>query len=196
MEALPQEILDIIALAVAQAAQQTAEALRSEQQAAPQRNYFKIMEKLLYSYPTLKRIVSDKAEYTKVEWQGRSGVVRFNPNATWKSQEDRIEELERDKEAEYDLTTKEFRRIDRVVRAFEDRKEFVVIRMYYFNENADGTPRAADAPEITWEEIEEALDKGVKTLGRWRNNIVNDMAICLFGIDAAIQAGTSRKGKE
>lgn len=122
--------------------------------------------------------------------------MRFNPNATWKSQEDRIEELERDKEAEYDLTTKEFRRIDRVVRAFEDRKEFVVIRMYYFNEQADGTPRAADAPETTWEEIEEALDKGVKTLGRWRNNIVNDMAICLFGIDAAIQAGTSRKGKE
>ena len=196
MEALPQEILDMIALAVAQAAQQTAEALRSEQKAAPERNYFKIMEKLLYSYPTLKRVVSDKAEYTKVEWQGRSGVVRFNPNATWKSQEDRIEELERDKEAEYDLTTKEFRRIDRVVRAFEDRKEFVVIRMYYFNEHADGTPRAADAPEITWEEIEEALDKGVKTLGRWRNNIVNDMAICLFGIDAAIQAGTSRKGKE
>lgn len=196
MEALPQEILDIIALAVTQAAQQTAEALRSEQQAAPERNYFKIMEKLLFSYPTLKRIVSDKVGYTKVEWQGRSGVLKFNPNRAWKSEEEKIEELERDKEAEYDLTAKEFRRLDRVVQAFKDRKEFVVIRMYYFNENADGTPRAADAPEMTWEEIEAELDKGVKTLGRWRNNIVNDMAICLFGIDAAIQAGTIRKGKE
>ena len=61
MGELPKEILDLIALAVTQATQQTAEALRSVQQGAPERNYFKIMEKLLYSYPTLKRIVSDKA---------------------------------------------------------------------------------------------------------------------------------------
>ena len=104
METLPQSVLDLIALAVTQATQQTAEALRSAQQTAPERNYFKIMEKLLYSYPALKRIVSDKAAYTKVELQGRSGDVRFKPNAAWKSQEDRLEELERDKEAEFDTT--------------------------------------------------------------------------------------------
>ena len=70
MGELPKEILDLIALAVTQATQQTAEALRSVQQGAPERNYFKIMEKLLYSYPTLKRIVSDKNKITlHTSWQ-------------------------------------------------------------------------------------------------------------------------------
>lgn len=193
MGELPKEILDLIALAVTQATQQTAEELRSVQQTAPERNYFKIMEKLLYSYPTLKRIVSDKAAYTKVELQGHSGVVRFNPNAAWKSQEDRLEELEREKEAEFDTTLKDFRRLDRVIQQFRERKEFVVVRMYYFNESADGTPKAADAPEATWEDLSIELEKDIKTLRRWRSKIVNDMAICLFGIDAAIQAGTGAK---
>lgn len=193
MEQLPQNVLDIIAAAVAQATRQTVEVL---QQQAPERNYFKITEKLLYSYPTLKRIVSDKTAYTRVELQGRSGVVRFNPNAAWKSQEDRLEELERDKEAEFDTTLKDFRRLDRVVQQFRERKEFVVVRMYYFNESADGTPLPEDAQEMTWEEVSFQVDKGLKTVIRWRNEIVNDMAICLFGIDAAIQAGTERKKKE
>lgn len=196
MGELPKEILDLITLAVTQATQQTAEALRSVQQNAPERNYFKIMEKLLYSYPTLKRIVSDKAAYTKVELQGRSGVVRFNPNAARKSQEDRLEELEREKEAEFDTTLKDFRRLDRVIQQFRERKEFVVVRMYYFNESADGTPKAADAPQATWEVLSEEIGKEIKTLSRWRNNIVNDMAICLFGFEAAIQQGTERRKKE
>lgn len=197
MGELPKEILDLIALAVTQATQQTAESLRSVQQGAPERNYFKIMEKLLYSYPTLKRIVSDKAGYTRVELQERSkSVVRFNPSGQWKSREDIVEDMERDKEAEFDTTLKDFRRIEKVIRQFEDRKEFVVVRMYYFNENADGTPKAADAPQATWEVLSEEIGKEIKTLSRWRNNIVNDMAICLFGFEAAIQQGTERKKKE
>ena len=49
---------------------------------------------------------------------------------------------------------------------------------------------------MTWEEVSFQIDKGLKTVIRWRNEIINDMAICLFGIDAAIQAGTERKKKE
>lgn len=193
MEQLPQNVLDIIAAAVARATRQTVEVL---QQQAPERNYFKITEKLLYSYPTLKRIVSDKAAYTRVELQGRSGVVRFNPNKAWKSPDDILEDMEKDKEAEYDITAKEFKRLDRVIQAFKDRKEFTVIRLYYFKEREDGTPLPEDAQEMTWEEVSFRVDKALKTVMRWRNEIVNDMAICLFGIDAAIQAGTERKKKE
>ncbi len=195
MDALPQSVLDIINTAVTQAIQQTITALQSGgQQAAPERNYFKITEKLLYSYPTLKRIVSDKAAYTRVEFQERSkSVVRFNPSGQWKSRDDIIEDMEQDKEAEFDTTLKDFRRLDRVIQQFSDRKEFVVIRLYYFNENADGTPKAADAPEATWEDLSVILEKEIKTLRRWRSKIVNEMAIALFGIDAAIQAGTSNK---
>lgn len=192
METLPQSVLDIIAAAVERATQETA-----AMQQVPDRNYFKITEKLLYSYPALRRIVSDKASYTKVDLQERSkSVVRFNPSGQWKSREDVIESLERDKEAEFDITARDFKKLDRVIQQFKDRKEFPVIRLYYFKENADGTPRSQDAPEMTWEELSAELDRGIKTVTRWRNEIVNDMAICLFGIDAAIQAGTERKKKE
>ena len=199
MDALPQSVLNIINAAVTQAVQKavqdTTAALKAEEPAghATERDYFKIMEKLLYSYPTLKRIVSDKTAYTSVELRERSkSIVQFRPNTQWKSREDVIEELEQDKEAEYDKTLKDFRKIERVINQFKDRKEFVVIRLYYFKENIDGTPREENEQETTWEEVSFALEKEIKTLRRWRNNIVNDMALCLFGIDAAIQAGTIR----
>lgn len=197
MDALPQSVVDIINAAVTKAVQkavkETTAALKAEEPAAPapERDYFKIMEKLLYSYPTLKRIVSDKAAYTSVELRERSkSLVQFRPNTQWKSRDDIIDEMERDKEAEYDKTLKDFRRIERVIQEFKDRKEFAVVRLYYFKENIDGTPRAEGEQEITWEDVSFALEREIKTLRRWRSNIVNDMALCLFGIDAAIQAGT------
>lgn len=206
MAALPQNILDMINTAVTQAAQQAAKETAEALQAAAQpvdhseRNYFKIVEKLLYSYPMLKRLVSDKNAYTKVELQERSrSLVRFSPNTQWKSRDDIIEEMERDKETEYDTTLKDFRRIERVIQQFKDRKEFVVVRLYYFKEHIDGSPRTEDEEAVTWEivgdELQEAgILREVKTARRWRNTIINDMAICLFGIEAAIQAGTSREG--
>ena len=33
----------------------------------------------------------------------------------------------------------------------------------------------------------------IKTARRWRNKIVNDMAVCVFGIPAAVSAATYRK---
>lgn len=197
MGALPQNVLDIINAAVTQAVQtavkETTAALKAGAPPAPERDYFKIMEKLLYSYPTLKRIVSDKAAYTRVDLQERSkSLVRFSQNTQWKSRDDIIDEMEQDKAAEYDKTLKDFRRIERVIQQFKDRKEFIVVRLYYFKENADGTPIAEGEQEITWEDVSFTLEREVKTLRRWRNNIVNDMALCLFGIDAAIQAGTIR----
>ena len=35
--------------------------------------------------------------------------------------------------------------------------------------------------------------KEIKTARRWRNKIVNDMAVCVFGIPAAVSAATYRK---
>lgn len=195
MAALPQNILDIINMAVSQAVKQTTAALQATAPPAaePERDYFKIMEKLLYSYPTLKRVVSDKAAYTKVELQERSkSVVAFNFNTAHKSREDIVDEMERDKEEEYGKTLKDFRRIERVILQFKDRKEFALVRLYYFQENLDGTPRPPDAPQITLLDAAFEIGKDEKTVRRWRNAVVNDMAICLFGIEAAIQTGTIR----
>jgi hypothetical protein len=195
MATLPQNVLEIINMAVQQAVKQTKEELKATAPPAaePERDYFKIMENLLYSYPTLKRIVSDKAAYTKVELKERSkSVVGFNYNATRKSHDDIIDELERDKEEEFGKTLKDFRRIERVILQFKDRKEFDVIRIYYFGESKVGTQKPEGSPAVTWDDVSFELEKDVKTLRRWRANLVNDMAICLFGIEAAVQAGTIR----
>ena len=79
---------------------------------------------------------------------------------------------------------------------FEGQKEFVVIRLYYFGEDISGNPRG-DGKAATWEEVAAELEaagilKEIKTARRWRNKIVNDMAVCIFGIAAAVSAGTYR----
>lgn len=66
----------------------------------------------------------------------------------------------------------------------------------YFGEDINGNPR--EGGTATWEEITEELSdagilKEIKTARRWRNKIVNDMAVCVFGIPAAVSAATYRK---
>ena len=84
----------------------------------------------------------------------------------------------------------------RAISLFEGHKEFVVIQLYYFGEDINGNPR--EGGTATWEEIAEELSdagilKEIKTARRWRNKIVNDMAVCVFGIPAAVSAATYRK---
>lgn len=86
--------------------------------------------------------------------------------------------------------------MERAINLYRDRKEFTVVRMYYFGEDYEGRPRESGKP-YTWEELafdleEAGVLKGVKTACRWRNKIVNDMAVCVFGIAAAVSAATYR----
>ena len=40
------------------------------------------------------------------------------------------------------------------------------------------------------------LIRDAKSARRWRNKIVNDMAVCMFGKPAAVGAGTYRKERD
>lgn len=169
-------------------------------------NYFRAMESLLFNYKKLAALVADYEAYTHVELQGKSAsITSYSPSSgnAYRTQEDILEELERDKVAAYHRTRARFEEIDRVIKLFADRKEFHVVRMYYFGEDAQGNQRPADAPPYTWEDIADALGglglvRDAKSARRWRNKIVNDMAVCMFGKPAAVSAGTFRKerGKE
>lgn len=164
-------------------------------------NYFRAMESLLYNYNKLAALVADYEEYTRVELKGKSNsIVAFSPSGSgqYKTQEDILDELTHDKALSYHRTRARFDEVDRVVQLFADRKEFVVVRMYYFGQDATGQPRPAEATTYTWEEIAgELSDLGIirdaKSARRWRNKIVNDMAVCMFGKAAAISAGVRRK---
>jgi len=167
-------------------------------------NYFRAMESLLFNYKKLEALVADYEAYTRVELQGKSksiGSFSQSSGNTYRTEEDLLEELERDKVAAYHRTRARLEEIDRVVKLFADRKEFNVVRMYYFGEDGAGNRRPEDAPPYTWDDIAEELGRmglvrDAKSARRWRNKIVNDMAVCMFGKPAAVSAGTYRKEKE
>lgn len=162
-------------------------------------NYFRAMESLLFNYKKLAALVADYEGYMKVELPEKStSIIAFSPSSgPYKAKEDILEEIERDKLAAYQRTRARFEELEKVVNLFRDRKEFHVVRMYYFGEDAEGNQRPDDAKSYTWEEIAfELSDMGMvrdaKSARRWRNKIVNDMAVCMFGKAAALGMGAYR----
>ena len=98
-------------------------------------NYFRAMESLLFNYKKLAALVADYEAYTHVELQGRSASISsYSPSSgyTYRTEEDILDEMKRDKIISYHRTRARFEEIDRVVKLFAERKEFHVIRMYYF----------------------------------------------------------------
>ena len=148
--------------------------------------------------------MADYEAYTHVELQGRSASISsYSPSSgyTYRTEEDILDEMKRDKIISYHRTRARFEEIDRVVKLFAERKEFHVIRMYYFGEDAQGNERPAGAEPYTWEAIAAELEgmgliRDAKSARRWRNKIVNDMAVCMFGKPAAVSVGTYRKEQD
>lgn len=163
-------------------------------------NYFKAMETLLYNYKKLAALVADEEAYCEVEYHAGRKTFSTTPQAKGfiqrKTEAEIVEEMREEKQKQFKETKSGFDSLTRAISLFEGHKEFVVIRLYYFGEDINGNPR--EGGTATWEEIaEELFDAGIlkeiKTARRWRNKIVNDMAVCVFGIPAAVSAATYRK---
>lgn len=167
-------------------------------------NYFKAMETLLYNYKRLAALVEDKDAYCEVEYHAGRKTFAASPRSSGyaeypRTEADIVAEMREDRERRYAETVHGFERLEKAIRLFREQKEFVVIRLYYFGEDIDGQQRA-DGKTATWEEVAAILEdagilKEVKTARRWRNKIVNDMAVCVFGVPAAISAGTFRNNR-
>ena len=156
-------------------------------------NYFKATETLLYNFKKLAALVADEEAYCEVEYHVGTQATGYYEQ---KTEADIVEEMQEEKRRQYRETKYGFEKLKRAVSLFEGQKEFVVIRLYYFGEDINGNPRG-DGKAATWEEVAAELEaagilKEIKTARRWRNKIVNDMAVCIFGIAAAVSAGTYR----
>lgn len=163
-------------------------------------NYFKAMETLLYNYKKLAALVADEEAYCEVEYHAGRKTFSTTPQAKGfiqrKTEAEIVEEMREEKQKQFKETKSGFESLTRAISLFAGHKEFVVIRLYYFGEDINGNPR--EGGTATWEEITEELSdagilKEIKTARRWRNKIVNDMAVCVFGIPAAVSAATYRK---
>ena len=162
-------------------------------------NYFRAMEMLLLNFRKLAALVENEEEYCEVEYHSGKKTFGYTPTAKGyterKTEAELVEDMREEREKQFAETKKSFDRLKRTISLFEDQKEFVVIRLYYLGEDIDGEPRP-DRGALTWEDIGDLLDIDARTARRWRNRIVNDMAVCVFGIPAALGAQTYRQKTE
>jgi len=196
---ITQEVRELISLTAESTAEKTATKLFVESTGG-QINYYRAVEILLRNYNKLRKLVENEAGYTAVLLQKKStSFVTFTPNAGYTSKDDDeiIDEIRQQRELSYQRTKAQFEEVERVISLFCERKEFIVIRMYYFNEDAQGNQRPEGSEPYTFDDITSELSelgllRDIKTARRWRSKIINDMAVCMFGKAAAISAGAFR----
>ena len=171
------------------------EALR-EQRRMKGANLYRATERLLRSYCKYRQWEENPEEYGFFP-AGKSKDISVAPPPGL-GVRDRVqlnEEFIEARERSFERTMARYYDIKAVVGQFEDRPEFIVIRMYYFNEDVHGNDRGPDAKRYTFEEIASELssigiDRSIKTLHIWRSALVQEMTVLLFGIEGAVSVET------
>ena len=166
-------------------------------------NLYRTTERLLRNYKAYQRLVNDLDSYG-FEPIGKSHDISVAPppGSGVKDKVDMYDEHVAARRASYERTKARYDEIDAVVRQFQDQEEFIVIRMYYFNEDANGQDRGENAKQYTFGEISEELaalgiDRSERSLRTWRTKLVQDMTVLLFGVDGAvsIEAREPKQGR-
>jgi len=187
---------------IEETAKATASAVLGQQRQQRSPNLYRAMERLLRNYPKLKKLVENVDDYGFVPGErSKSITIAPPPGGMMRDRNEILEEIVADRQVSYERTKARFEEIDSVVQQFADNPEFIVIRMYYFNEDAFGNDRAPDSRPYTFEEISEelavtGLQRSEKTLRSWRTRLVQDMTVTLFGIDGAVSVETRDSPKQ
>ncbi len=159
--------------------------------------------RLLKNYRRIERIIADEEAYCKVDYQQGRKSLSSAPQPTgfvrYQSEAEKIEELQEEKRMQFKRTKRGFDRLRQAINACSDQREFVVIRLYYLGEKLDGSPREDKSP--TWEEVVFELQQAglcttSNTARKWADKIISDIAICLFGIEAAVSQTTKTLRKD
>ena len=154
-------------------------------------NLYRAMERLLRAYPKYKAMQEHPDDYGFLP-VGKSKDISVAP-PPGSGARDPIEALAEhidSRASSYDRTMGRFMELEAVVRLFQNKPEFIVIRMYYFNEDANGKDRG-DAKPYTFDEISNELtavgiERSVRSLRTWRTKLVQEMTVLLFGVDGAV----------
>lgn len=182
-----QSIDEIIKRAALAGAQETVRLQRQQRNL----NLYRATERILRNYKIYQRLVEDIQNYG-FEPVGKSPSISVAPppGSNVIDKVDLYDEHIAARKASWTRTKARYDEINAVVHQFEHRREFIVIRMYYFNEDANGNDRG-EAKPYTFDEISEELaaigiDKSARSLRAWRTKLVQDMTVLLFGVDGAV----------
>ena len=152
-----------------------------ERQKAVQSNTFKNTEKLLYNLNALEKHLENEEEYLAMAFHKNAGsIVKYQKNKAEKPTDD---QLLMDRQKSYERSKHDYQRIKEALDAVSNHKGFSIIQLKYL------TP---GHPKITYEELAEELagqdgfsDKlNEKTVRKYKDLIINEIATILFGSDA------------
>ena len=159
-------------------------------------NYYMATERILRAYPALKQLAEHPEDYGFFKEERSHDITVAPPPGTPFRDTVEIQELFTEaRRQSFVKTLARFFELDASIKLFENRREFVVIRMYYFGEDASGQERDPNAPPWTWETIAEALDdvgisRSVSVLRGWRTTLVRELSVVLFGTEGAVSLST------
>lgn len=185
-------------------AQEAAQEVVHQQRQARNLNLYRATERLLRNFKAYKRMVDEPDTYGFEPVEKSHDIsVAPPPGSSVRDKMDIYEDYVKARRDSYARTLARFEEIAAVVRQFEDKPEFAVIRMYYFNEDVHGNDRPVDADLYSFEEIAEELksigiDRNIKTIRSWRTKLVQDMTVMLFGVDGAlsVEAREPKQGQK
>ena len=154
-----------------------------ERQKAMKDEAFKNTEKILYCFNILKEHVASEEEYIGMVYKEKSAsIVRYSKNKIEKPDDD---QLLKDRIASYNRSKSDVDRIEKALEKIKTRKGYKVIEYRYLK-------RKDNDAVYTYEEIAEILagtngyneKLNEKTVRNYKNTLVRDMAVFLFGSDA------------
>lgn len=188
--AVSKEVEETIAAAIDEAFRKMNGISWLERQKAMRDEAFKNTEKILYCFSALKEHVADEGEYLGMIGRKKSGsVVKYSKNKAEKPDGDQLLE---GRLASYRRSKNDVERIEKALKKIEGRKGYEVIQMRYLQrkEKTEDGKRAEDL--YTFEEIADILsgrqgyneNLNEKTVRNYKNALVRDMSIFLFGSDA------------
>lgn len=161
-----------------------------ERQNAMKKEAFKNTEKILYCYNILKEHVADEEEYLAMAKKRKSGsVIKYSKSSVSAADE---EQILQNRIASYNRSKSDVDRIGKALERIQDKKGYEVIELRYLKRK-EKTEDGRKVEEVyTFDEIADILSgqKGYgeslneKTVRGYKNTLVRDMAIFLFGSDA------------
>ena len=188
--AVAKEIKETIAVTIDEVFKKMNSISWLERQKAMKDEAFKNTEKILYCFNILKEHVADEKGYLAMIQKSTSGsIVRYQKNKVDKPDEDQLLE---DRIASYNRSKNDVERIEKALKKIEGKKGYEVIEMRYLQRKKTVENGKQVEEVYTFEEIADILggqqgyneNLNEKTVRNYKNALVRDMAIFLFGSDA------------
>lgn len=187
--AVSKEVKETIAITIDEVFKKMNSISWLERQKVMKDEAFKNTEKILYCFSVLKEHVADEEVYLRIINRRKSGsVIRYSKN---KAELD-DDQLRKDRIASYQRSKNDVERIEKALKKIEGKKGYEVIQMRYLQRKKKNENGKQSEEVYTFEEIADILSRqqgynenlNEKTVRNYKNALVRDIAIFLFGSDA------------